>query len=114
MVRVMREVADFINARPQDLVFTPNATTGLNVVLRSAGLGPGTALYMLDIGYGSVKKMANVISAPRRVYPPGHSGADGDDGDGSGGGVSASEQLAEGAAAAGCEVVMGQVRFPIG
>ena len=28
----------------------PNATTGLNIVIRSCGLGPGDVVYMLDIG----------------------------------------------------------------
>ncbi len=35
----------------------PNATTGLNAVISSVALAPGDTLYMLDIGYGSVKKM---------------------------------------------------------
>ena len=47
----------------QDLVLLPNATTGLNVVIQSYGLGPGDVVYMLDIGYGSVKKMAQAAVA---------------------------------------------------
>ena len=35
----------------QDLVFTPNATTGLNTVIRSCGLKQGDTMYMLDIGW---------------------------------------------------------------
>lgn len=34
----------------QDLVLLPNATTGLNAVIRSVSLQPGDALYSLDIG----------------------------------------------------------------
>src|SRR5436190_11222784 len=34
-------VAMFVGARPEDLVFVPNVTTGLNAVLRSVPLGPG-------------------------------------------------------------------------
>ncbi len=41
----------------QDLVFVPNATTGLNVVIQSMQLQRGDIVAMLDIGYGSVKKM---------------------------------------------------------
>ncbi|MEW5307425.1 MAG: hypothetical protein WDW36_009823 [Sanguina aurantia] len=58
MVRVIREMAGFVHCRPQDLAFLSNATTALNVVIRSAGLRPGDTIYMLSIGYGSVKKMA--------------------------------------------------------
>ncbi|GLI71197.1 hypothetical protein VaNZ11_016316 [Volvox africanus] len=63
MVRVMREMADFIGADPRDLVFVPNATTGLNVAIQAAGLRPGDTMYMLNIGYGSVKKMAQAALA---------------------------------------------------
>lgn len=35
----------------QDLVFMPNATTGLNTAIQGAGLGPGDTLFMLDIGW---------------------------------------------------------------
>lgn len=68
----------------QDLVLLPNATTGLNVVIKSCNLGPGDALYMLDIGYGSVKKMAQAAA------------------EASGHGVDQ-----------GPEVVIGKVQFPI-
>ena len=51
----------------QDLVLIPNATTGTNIVIQSvcAALQQqpqqqqatgGSVVYMLDIGYGSVKK----------------------------------------------------------
>jgi hypothetical protein len=73
-------------------VLLPNATTGLNIVIGSAGLGArssasgtdtrieassgsggdgcvggGGALYLLDIGYGSVKKMAAAACSTARV-----------------------------------------------
>ena len=81
----------------QDLVLLPNATTGLNVVIQSCGLGPGDVVYMLDIGYGSVKKMAQAAVARGATAAAGA-------GAGAGG---------ETEAAGGPEVVMGQVRFPI-
>ena len=56
MVRMHRELGDFVGSSPQDVCFVPNATTGLNIVLQSC-LGPNDIAYMLDIGYGSVKKM---------------------------------------------------------
>src|SRR4029453_12033198 len=34
-------VAEFLRSRPEDLVFVPNVTTGLNAVLRSVHLEPG-------------------------------------------------------------------------
>lgn len=46
LVRVLRELAAFVNCRPQDLALLPNATTGLNTVLSSfrGRLGPGDAV----------------------------------------------------------------------
>ena len=38
-------------------MFVPNATTGLNTIISSTKLAPGDAVYSLNIGYGSVKKM---------------------------------------------------------
>ena len=82
----------------QDLVLLPNATTGLNVVIQSCGLGPGDVVYMLDIGYGSVKKMAQAaVARGATAAARGTEEADG----------GAAE------AAGGPQVVMGQVRFPI-
>lgn len=48
----------------QDLALLPNATTGLNTVLASfrRRLGPGDAVFSLDVGYGSVKKMIHVLA----------------------------------------------------
>lgn len=40
---------------------TPNATTGLNTVIQSLQLSPGDCVFMLDIGYGSVKKMLEEV-----------------------------------------------------
>lgn len=57
VVRVTREIAGFMSCRPQDVVFVPNATTGLNTVIKSIQLGASDSVYMLNIGYGSVKKM---------------------------------------------------------
>ncbi|KXZ43603.1 hypothetical protein GPECTOR_85g333 [Gonium pectorale] len=97
MVRVMREVADFIGSDPRDLVFVPNATTGLNVAIQAAGLRPGDTMYMLNIGYGSVKKMAQAASAAAAGR-----GAGTDPAAGSGG-----------EAPGGINVVYGEVTFPI-
>ncbi|KAL4860004.1 putative L-cysteine desulfhydrase 1 [Chlorella vulgaris] len=64
LVRVMGELAAFVGCQRQDLVLLPNATTGLNVVIQSlrGRIGPGDVLFHLDVGYGSVKKMLQVVA----------------------------------------------------
>jgi len=49
-----RKVAAFVGARAEDLVFVPNVTTGLNVVLQSLPLGPGNEIVMTDLAYGAI------------------------------------------------------------
>ncbi|KAG1675643.1 hypothetical protein FOA52_002352 [Chlamydomonas sp. UWO 241] len=89
VVRVMRELGDVVGASLADLVLVPNATTGLNVAIQAAGLRPGDALYMLDIGYGSVKKMA--LAAAASV---------------------AAESVADPGGVGGLEIVVGRVALP--
>jgi isopenicillin-N epimerase len=55
-------VAPFLGARPEDLVFVPNVTTGLNAVLRSVPLGPGDEVVITDLGYGAVALAAGVVT----------------------------------------------------
>lgn len=62
VVRVIREAAAWVHCAPRDLVLTPNATTGLNAVIRSVIKGPEDGCYMLGIGYGSVKKMFQLLA----------------------------------------------------
>jgi len=42
---------------PCDVVFLPNATTGLNVAIAAAPLGPSRPAFTLSICYGALKKM---------------------------------------------------------
>jgi isopenicillin-N epimerase len=58
-------VAPFLGARPEDLVFVPNVTTGLNAVLRSVPLGPGDEVVISDLGYGAVALAAGVVTRDR-------------------------------------------------
>src|SRR5262245_51103896 len=51
-------VAAFIGARPDDVVFVDNATTGANAVLRSFPLRPGDEVLASDFGYGGVLRTA--------------------------------------------------------
>jgi isopenicillin-N epimerase len=57
-VEALRSIASFINARPSEMAFLPNATSALNTVLANVPLSPGDEVLMLDIGYGSLKKIA--------------------------------------------------------
>jgi len=52
------EVASFVGARGEDLVFVENATTGLNAVLRSFPLREGDEVLVTDHGYGGVVNAA--------------------------------------------------------
>lgn len=62
VVRVIKEVAPILGADAKDMVFLPNATTGLNVVAKSISLTPGDTIFMLDVGYGSVKKILQAVA----------------------------------------------------
>jgi isopenicillin-N epimerase len=60
-------LARFINARPTDVALLPNATTGLNTVMRGVLENGDTTLtrriFLFETAYGAVKKMANDIAA---------------------------------------------------
>jgi isopenicillin-N epimerase len=47
------ELARFLNAPPDDIVFTENATAGVNVVARSIDLKPGDEILTTDHEYGA-------------------------------------------------------------
>lgn len=47
------ELARFVGARPQDVVFVNNATTGVNAVLRSLKFEPGDELLTFDHAYNA-------------------------------------------------------------
>jgi isopenicillin-N epimerase len=53
-----RELGAFLGAVPEDLVFVPNATTGVNAVLRSLSFKPGDELLTTDHAYNAC---ANVL-----------------------------------------------------
>ena len=58
-------VAPFVGARPEDLVFVTNVTTGINAVLRSAPLAAGDEILITDLGYGAVALAAGVVARER-------------------------------------------------
>ena len=49
-------LAAFVGARPDDLVFVPNATSGLNAVIRSLRLEPGDEVLTTRHEYGAVTR----------------------------------------------------------
>jgi selenocysteine lyase/cysteine desulfurase len=58
IVAVLRRLAaEHLGCSPRRLAPVPNATTGINAVVRSWALKPGDAVFTLSIAYGSVKKL---------------------------------------------------------
>ncbi len=49
-------MAQFLNCQPEQLVFNPNATTGINVVARSFPLEPGDVVLGTDLEYGACER----------------------------------------------------------
>lgn len=60
-------VALFLGARPDDLVFVPNVTTGINAVLRSVCLEPGDEIVISELAYGAVAMAAAAVARERRA-----------------------------------------------
>jgi len=61
-------LATFVGARADDLVFVPNATSGLNAVIRSLNLEPGDEVLTTKHEYGAVTRTWEFVGA-RLVYP---------------------------------------------
>lgn len=55
-------VAEFLNARGEDLAFVENATTGVNAVLRSLDLCDGDEILLTDHAYGAVANAAAFVA----------------------------------------------------
>ena len=59
------EVARFVGANPNDLVFVTNTTTGVNAVLRSARLRPGDEILTTDHDYNACRNA--LVETARRT-----------------------------------------------
>lgn len=55
------QVAAFVGSRPDDLVFVPNVTTGMNAVLGSLPLAPGDEVVITDMAYGAITLTAGAV-----------------------------------------------------
>ncbi|MFN8012175.1 MAG: aminotransferase class V-fold PLP-dependent enzyme [Holophagaceae bacterium] len=57
------ELSAFLGADPADLAFVPNATTGVNAVLRSLDFGPGDELLTTSHAYAACRKTLDFVAA---------------------------------------------------
>jgi isopenicillin-N epimerase len=57
-----RALSDFLDARPADLAFVPNATAGVNAVLRSLAFEPGDELLLSNHTYAACRKTADFVA----------------------------------------------------
>ena len=55
------QVAGFVGSRPDDLVFVPNVTTGMNAVLGSLPLAAGDEVVITDMAYGAITLTARAM-----------------------------------------------------
>ena len=64
-------LAGFVGARPEDLVFVPNATAGLNAVIRSLRVGPEDEVLTTRHEYGAVTRTWEFTGAKLVYTQPG-------------------------------------------
>jgi len=57
----LETVAKFVGANPKDVVFVPNATSGINVVLRCLDISEGDGILITNQTYGAVQMTAQEL-----------------------------------------------------
>lgn len=60
--RTREALAPFLGAEAEDLAFVPNATTGVNAVLRSRRFEPGDEILVTDHGYNACTNVARFVA----------------------------------------------------
>lgn len=58
-----REVSEFVGVEPEDLAFVPNATTGINTILRSLELSPDDELLTTNHEYNACRNAMEFVAA---------------------------------------------------
>jgi isopenicillin-N epimerase len=60
--RSRQRLAEFLGATPENLVFVPNATTGVNTVLRSLKFQPGQEILTTDHAYNACRNALDYVA----------------------------------------------------
>ena len=60
--KAAEDLAGFLNAGADDVVFVDNATTGCNAVLRSLALKPGDDVVLLSHAYGAIRNTVRYVT----------------------------------------------------
>lgn len=63
LLTAREELAAFVGARADDLVFVPNATSALNAVLRSGRIAPGDEVLTTRHEYGAILRTLEFVGA---------------------------------------------------
>jgi len=65
MQQAREALAAYVGADPQDLVYVPNATVGVNIAARSLPLGVGDEVLSTDHEYGAMRRMWRTVCEER-------------------------------------------------